>query len=386
MQTDMHYYGTYAMARAAGLKPEASEIIATCAQFVDDNASDLNINFSNGARVESIATAHHTFASENLDLSDQRRVWIPFHFLPGNIGNSWTERLKCRMDSPIAHKMIDHHLSLHTKNYALALIGITAHVYADTFSHYGFSGISSRGNRIDNSSIVLKNLEPEIKAYIEQKYEKFKNSKGAQLQPNFQPSVSAHIVWVSQIKNFAMSALAEKISGALGHGPVATFPDRPYLEWSFDYERPDAYLQSLDTNSDINAVRPNPETFLKGCEALHHMFSRFRECRPDLDNKDHRDFKDIKNEVAHILGTQADMAGRIDAWQRAAANGSVFDGTPNIPSYHGTQWNMEWNNLNGLDNSDILLNKPIWHFYQAAAIHRTYVLRDLLPAEELIIN
>jgi len=34
----MHYYGTYAMARAAGLNRGASIIIATAAQFVDDNA------------------------------------------------------------------------------------------------------------------------------------------------------------------------------------------------------------------------------------------------------------------------------------------------------------------------------------------------------------
>ena len=38
MQVDMHYYGTYAMARAAGLKADVCKIIATAAEFVDDNA------------------------------------------------------------------------------------------------------------------------------------------------------------------------------------------------------------------------------------------------------------------------------------------------------------------------------------------------------------
>jgi hypothetical protein len=41
MQVDMHYYGTYAMARPAGLTPEASKTIATAAQFVDDNANRI---------------------------------------------------------------------------------------------------------------------------------------------------------------------------------------------------------------------------------------------------------------------------------------------------------------------------------------------------------
>lgn len=36
MQTDMHYYGTYAMARAAGLNQDTCRKIAYSAQFVDD--------------------------------------------------------------------------------------------------------------------------------------------------------------------------------------------------------------------------------------------------------------------------------------------------------------------------------------------------------------
>ena len=33
----MHYYGTYAIARAAGLRPTDAQIIAYSAQFVDDS-------------------------------------------------------------------------------------------------------------------------------------------------------------------------------------------------------------------------------------------------------------------------------------------------------------------------------------------------------------
>ena len=45
MQVDMHYYGTYAMARAAGLTKEKAKTIATAAQFVDDNANKETIEF-----------------------------------------------------------------------------------------------------------------------------------------------------------------------------------------------------------------------------------------------------------------------------------------------------------------------------------------------------
>lgn len=93
MQVDMHYYGTYAMARAAGLAPADCRVIATAAQFVDDNAGKDSISFKDGARVDVDATAHHALDVANLDPEDQRNVWIPFHFIPGNAGAEYTERL-----------------------------------------------------------------------------------------------------------------------------------------------------------------------------------------------------------------------------------------------------------------------------------------------------
>ena len=37
MQTDMHYYGTYALARLAGFSVSKAEIIAYSSQYVDDS-------------------------------------------------------------------------------------------------------------------------------------------------------------------------------------------------------------------------------------------------------------------------------------------------------------------------------------------------------------
>ena len=99
----------------------------------------------------------HTFDVANIDAEDQRKVWVPFHFIPGNEGDEYTERLVCRKNSDIAQEMVDHHVDLPDKRFYLPLIGITAHVYADTFSHYGFSGVSSRKNRIDSDSLRIVN-------------------------------------------------------------------------------------------------------------------------------------------------------------------------------------------------------------------------------------
>ena len=134
MQLDMHYYGTYAMARLAGLKPSVCKTIATASQFVDDNAAKSQIEFQDGGRIDAQATAHHVSdIISNRDPADQRQVWVPFHFLPGNKGGEFSERLICRDDSTVAKEMVDHHLHFAKDNMGPFLIGIAAHVYADTF-------------------------------------------------------------------------------------------------------------------------------------------------------------------------------------------------------------------------------------------------------------
>ena len=105
MQVDMHYYGTYAMARAAGLSPADCRIIVIAAQFVDDNAGKDTIWFADGARLDVDATAHHAFDVANIDPEDQRHVWVPFHFIPGNRGTEYTERLICRQDSQVVREL-----------------------------------------------------------------------------------------------------------------------------------------------------------------------------------------------------------------------------------------------------------------------------------------
>ncbi|MFT4928740.1 MAG: hypothetical protein ACI8WB_004860, partial [Phenylobacterium sp.] len=111
MQVDMHYYGTYAMARAAGLKADVCKIIATAAEFVDDNAGHQNLNAKDKGHLHVTATAHHSVDGDNLENDDQRLVWVPFHFLPGNEGDSYELRLQCVKDSDIAREMLQHHLS-----------------------------------------------------------------------------------------------------------------------------------------------------------------------------------------------------------------------------------------------------------------------------------
>ena len=376
MQLDMHYYATYAMARAAGIEPDDARIIATSAQFVDDNVARSQVTFRDGSRIDQEATAHHPIDLSNCDDRDQRRVWVPFHFIPGNEGDSYTDRLKCRMDSPIVRELRDHHLTYADRGFALHLLGITAHVYADTFSHYGFSGVSSRGNKVDNSSFRFHEeveeaddetapLSLDMRRYVTEKADRFFRDRGD------------HGGLLTNVKSW----FAEELSGALGHGSVATLPDRPYLVWSFEYERDDAVAGRRST-------RNNPVTYLAGCGALHDMFSRFSELRVDgRAGGDGRDFDAIAHRVRDVLVVQADKAGRIGTWQDAARSGEIFGaGDETIPEYDGRAWNGQWEELDGKEENDAAIDLPVWQFYRAAAVHRTYMLRDLLPKYGLIVD
>lgn len=71
------------------------------------------------------------------------------------------------------NELIDHYLELHERPFALALIGLAAHVYADTFSHFGFSGVSSMRNKVDAGSITPKNATTPTATYLDRKLDSF---------------------------------------------------------------------------------------------------------------------------------------------------------------------------------------------------------------------
>ena len=376
MQIDMHYYCTYAMARAAGLSPNDSRIIATAAQFVDDNAGKDTITFRDGARLDVDATAHHVFDVANIDPEDQRHVWVPFHFIPGNEGDEYTEKLICRKDSAVVRELVDHHIGLSEKNYYLPLLGIAAHVFADTFSHYGFSGVSSRKNRVDMGSLQIVNgarFDENLHDHIAKKGERFRERYGR--EGGFLPNIKR--LWQS-----VKSEVAETGSGALGHGAALTYPDRPYMHWQFEYE--DRRGAGRDGTQDRN----NPATFLEGAEALHRMFRQVREFRDSERADNGREWGRIAERVKDIIDRPGRKQERVEYWQEAAGNGDLHDGPgQRIPNYEDHDWNDQRERLDkDVANSSAVFQRPVFQFYQAAAAHRVYVLRDLLPGHGLLGN
>ena len=267
--------------------------------------------------------------------------------------------------------MVAHHLGLADAEFALELLGITAHVYADTFAHYGFSGVSSRRNRVQAGSIELVGDDP----FAAEQFEAIKaffTKYGIQggVFENFRKAMRAVITEGGQA-----------VVAALGHGAVATYPDQPYLHWTYRYENADLWGQGAGVERD------NATDFLAGSRALHGMFNRFAQKRPDVrDLRTERTFDQIAPVVTEIIGTVGPRERRWATWQARLRAGDLT-GIPGeeIPAYDPEQHRREFRSLANLADSREARMRPIHRFQRAAALHRNYVLRDLLPANDIIL-
>ena len=145
MQIDFHHTATYVIARYAGFAHRDAEIIAYCAQYVDDATNEGTTHFDNGAMYHRVASAHKMLDYSNFKKLANHQVWIPFHFLPGNGGlragenprGTFIDKIACKPNSCVALDMVVSCIREQDTPYGLHRLGITMHVYADTWAHQG---------------------------------------------------------------------------------------------------------------------------------------------------------------------------------------------------------------------------------------------------------
>ncbi len=356
MQIDMHFYGVYALCRAVGIKAETARTIAYASQFVDDAIDAEAVMVSDTRALLPIMTSHRPIDYQNTLPGDQWRVWIPFHFLPGNkkgLSSSGTNardqfiaKLVCRQDSPVAKKMILNSLAKKNKKFWPHLIGIAAHVYADTFSHSGFVGIANNWNKVKAQSIeIIEQHDPSILHYIWSKFDEFKT-------------------------RFA-SDFAEIVP--VGHAAVATFPDRPYLKWKFEYEDHRGNTKEV--------VRDNPSVYLTACERLYDFFSKFSQASPDnIAPHGPREWKKILPTLRALINYEAPKEKRVAKWKEAIAKGKFnkIDPIDKSINYDEGLWRPRRVAYEIRDTGQIQLSDT-YRFMQAANEHLRYVIQVLLP-------
>ena len=361
MQIDMHFYGVYALCRAAGLNPETSYTIAHASQFVDDAIDAEVVALRDGRGLLPTMTSHRPIDYQNTLPGDQWRVWIPFHFLPGAGKNAiqptdprqfLIEALICREDSPIAQQMLRDALKKKNQNLWPHLIGLVSHVYADTFSHSGFLGIASDLNKVKAESIKITGHHgSSIVHYIWTKYEEFKTR--------------------------FVSDFAEMVP--VGHAAVATFPDRPYLKWEFEYER--------EGDGTVKVERNNPAIYMRACKKLYQFFSRFSGLAQQFsDSSGPIPWDDIERPLQKLISFEAPKQERVERWKKAIGSGKFCKPTPADKKVHYDEGLWRPRQVEYQRGPDVPVeDTDTYRFIQAAHEHRRYVLLELLPKAGILV-
>ncbi|MBU0943535.1 MAG: hypothetical protein KJ804_02610 [Proteobacteria bacterium] len=354
MQIDFHHATTYVAARIAGFDRIRADIIAYAAQYVDDATSDGPVRFTNKFLYQRISPAHRMIDTRNTRDLDNHQVWIPFHFLPGNGGmaagtnpsGKAVNRLICTPDSPIARDMVKQAIIEQDKPYGLHRLGISMHVYADTWAHQGFAGLLDSVNEVEDV--------------------KETGNSG---------------VFKSGLRTYLADFLDDAIP-ALGHGRATIFPDMPFLKWQ--YRNQDKELIELD----------NSEEFCTAANEMCKAMQRYLlgDTNAQSEGIGAADMQEIKK----LFETNREKEGpdRHKKWLEAIRNGTFSFGSEDI-SYKGKSENFcndgpdkSWKEQALGTNANICkyqyrpsFLKSDWKlFHDAALAHRFYVITELLPA------
>ncbi|GFK95108.1 hypothetical protein NNJEOMEG_02965 [Fundidesulfovibrio magnetotacticus] len=347
MQKDFHHAITYILSRWAGFGHQDAEIIAYAAQYVDDSTYMGTVRFDEGQMYLRTASAHDILDLRNADKAKDVRTWVPFHFLPGNCGvprdqhcgKSFKERLICLANSPVAQDMLAECLRRKDSPHALHRLGITMHVYADTWAHQNFAGLDAEVN--DASDLEV--LKPS--GYID-----------------------------------LMDELATKLPTKLGHAQVSSCPDLPYIEWEYSNWQGDKQ-PPIDNASRLADAADKMLSFMKQWRSSGQQ--------PATQGLTTQERQFLINKFKEIQHKDADK--RHAAWLEMIKLGTV-PGISGVPLNYAKDGQNSWkflalgtnneqtiiSNLLGFDPAFMASNWKLFH--DALQFHRLYVLNELLPS------
>ena len=341
MQIDFHHAVTYVAARIAGFPHDDADIIAYAAQYVDDATCDGIIKFDNKAIYKRISSSHKTIDLENLDPVEDLVVWMPFHFLPGNGGanpgddpeGTFIHKLVALPDSPVAQEMVQAAIRDREKPYSLHRLGITMHVYADTWAHQGFAGVLHEINEVDD-------------------FEEIGDSR----------------VFAGGLKGF-INHIVEKAAPPLGHGKANVFPDMPFLSWRYK-------------NGQGKVVeRNNTDIFCEAANGICKAMQRYRgQNETGIGVQNMTSLRDL-----FLSLKLEDGSKRHNEWIKAIAAGR-FNFGPATISYADEgrdSWKAQalggTRDLPKFPYKDSFLTSNWKLFHDALQLHRITISHDILP-------
>ncbi len=116
------------------------------------------------------------------------------------------------------------------------------------------------------------------------------------------------------------------------------------------------------------------------------MFQRFVSLSTGYDDGTSGvDFNTVEECVRDIMSFQNGKAERSEKWRTAFAKGQLgIQAGEEIPHYDPEHWDKQRDHFSALNKPEEAASSEVYHFYQAASLHRHYVLRELLPKHGLV--
>ncbi len=345
MQEDFHYCTIKVLAQESGFTPEDAQVIAYASQYTDDAVEYQPLTIKglppglnmpgriNGNSFDPICTAHKGIQYlTGLAKAVQRKVYIPFHFLPpGRYSGQGPYDYRCVPNSELAQELVSRACSGvrgkegDDKIKGLISLGIALHTYADTWSHQKFSGRRSPADNDIERIYIMKNGNYEKLPFFDQ------------LTRNIIPDV--------------------------GHAEAMNFPDCSYLTWKYEHN-----------SSGIDCCRNNTDIFL---DAAYHIYAKLTEFNGTLNN-----WKAILNKFKKCFRIESDSRKeKYDAYETSFPGISFM--------YNHNFWrclalkgdSFEWANFDKDDYTSqqytALEDKKWFYFHEAAYNQREFVVNSL---------
>lgn len=335
MKKDFHYYCIGVLAKAAGFKEDDALTIAYASQYVDDATESEPIRVGE-MLFDPVRTAHFGLAS--LGWSIQKRVHIPFHFIPPKPLESPDDTFVTEPNSSFAQMIWNEAIKVENGLRRLCRMGVALHTLTDTWAHQGFSGRLDTENDVERIHIREGN--------------KWKHLRLENLYLDFLPQI--------------------------GHAEAGYFPDESYLTWKYQRRKPKKMVQ-----------RNNTDEFFTAAGTIYNLLLAVN--KPNSDPS--IPWNGIKNRIDDLLADpEEELSKRCDKWREAFEDMLA----PEKFEYDRRKWreealepkrksDIDWDDFEPSDFKRLrfpmkpgFFDTPWVHFHRAAMKQRHYVLENLL--------
>jgi hypothetical protein len=366
MQLDFHYYCVAVLARAVGFNPDDALDLGYASQYVDDSTEGGLIQLDPpqvSDHFDPVRTSY--FGLEMLHTlvwAAQKRVWIPFHFIPPSPLDPYGADFSyvTEHDSAFGRLLLQEAATepLANRKRRLCRIGVATHTYADSWSHADFSGRRDADEN-DVEGIHLYDRDS------------------------------------GEWEHLKLENVLFDVMPCIGHGQAGFFPDLAFQRWKFKVGHPEVEMERDNVGRFLEAARAIYDRLLLMDKWNGAAPIAWDEIEPAFavllaEEGEEPGLLDQVSPSAYRTAQAADVQTRCENWKREFAH--IFEPHPEDYAYDKLAWRdasldgpLEWDDYSQDDwqqahpyRAKAGFWNSMWvHFHRAALRQRHFVLERL---------